>query len=184
MKKIITFPQTLFDNVIERNSVVWVKTRNVSEDTWVTISNDSNPRRFEDLKTFRMPTFSSNINPLTCCQDGNHITWPKRSCFWKWKYKSVGCYFFWDLNRVRLLQTHLPGLRDSVVGLDLCQSIPDWHSNSNVRYQSHLCFEEAFFPSILCHPHPQGHADCEITWQSKVDINTKCKAWQRTFRVF
>lgn len=122
--KIITFPQILFDNVIERNSVVWIKTRNVSEDTWVTISNDSNPRRFEG-----MPTFSSNINPLACCHDGNRITWTKRSFFQKWKYKSVGFCFLWDLNRVRLLQTHLPGLRDSVVRLDLCQSISDWDSN-------------------------------------------------------
>lgn len=78
-------------------------------------------------------------------------------------------------NRVRLLPTHPRGPLDSVVLFDLWHSIPDQRSAVSPSYQSHWCFEQAFFPSILCLPHPQGHADCEITWQSAIKINSNIK---------
>ena len=78
-------------------------------------------------------------------------------------------------NRVRLLPTHLRGPLVSVVLFDLWHLIPDQHSATCLSYQSHWCFEQAFFPSILCLPHPQGHADSETTWQSKIKITSNIK---------
>lgn len=151
-----------------RNSIVWVKTRYVSEDTRITVSCDS----ASPLKNFPILTFNQKRPVLTSVLELvitmlHHVTWPKCSCFQKQKYMDYN-----RTNRVHLLLTHLRGPLDSVVLFDLWYSLPDQHSAVCQSHQSHWCFVQAFCPSILCLLRSQGHADCEITWQSKVKITS------------
>lgn len=71
-------------------------------------------------------------------------------------------------NTVRLLPSHLQILLGLAVPFDLLQSMLGW-SFVYQFWQGHSDFGLAFFPSSrVCYQCHLVHADCEITWQSRI----------------